>query len=95
MFYILSLSNITSSWQIRSLTFVLFKVKSILLVSNNLLHVDDAAVFELPQDLDLSDGRDGESLLLVVQAHFLQSHKFSCQTKTEFMGRVQKTIHYL
>lgn len=48
------------------LTFVLFKVKRILLVGDDLLHVDNTAVFELPQYLDLSNGCDGETLLFIV-----------------------------
>lgn len=48
-------------------------------VRDDLLHVDDAAVDELPQDFDLPDGRDGESFLLIVQAHLLQSHQLTCQ----------------
>lgn len=48
------------------LTFVLFKVKCVLLVGDDFLHVDNTAVFELPQDLNLSDGCDWESLLFIV-----------------------------
>lgn len=58
-------------------TFILFKVERILLVSDDFLHVDNTAVFELTQDLDLSDGCDGEALLLIVQTHFFQSHQFT------------------
>ena len=56
-------------------TFVLLEVECILLVSDNLLHVDHTAMVQLPQDLDLSDGRDGEALLLIIQAHFLQGNQ--------------------
>lgn len=62
--------------QVKS-TFVLLEVKCILLVSDNLLHVDHTSVFELPQDLDLSDGCDGETLLFIVQTYFLQSDQFT------------------
>ena len=56
-------------------TFVLLEVERILLVSDDLFHVDHTAMVQLPQDLDLSDGRDGEALLLIVQAHFLQGNQ--------------------
>lgn len=78
---LLLFSLITQPWHIipNPPTFVLFKVESILLVSDNLLHVDNTAVFELPQDLDLSNGCDWETLLFIVQTHFLQSHQFTFQ----------------
>lgn len=60
------------------LTFVLFKIKSILLVGDNLFHVDHTTVFKLPKDLDLSYGCDGKTFLFVVQTYFLQSNQFSC-----------------
>ncbi len=63
------------------LTFVLFKVERILFVCDDFLHVDNTAVFELTQNLDLSYGRDGETLLLIVQTHFLQSHQFTWEVK--------------
>ena len=56
-------------------TFVLLEVERILLVSDDLLHVDHTAMVQLPQDLDLSDGRDGKALLFIVQAHFLQGNQ--------------------
>lgn len=62
-------------------TFVLLEIQCILLVCDDLLHVDHAAVDELPQDFDLADGRDGESFLLVVQAHLLQSHQLPCRSQ--------------
>ena len=75
--------NVTQLWHKISdyFTFVLLEVKCILLVSDNLLHVDHTSVFELPQDLDLSDGCDGEALLFIVQTYFLQSDQFTCHVK--------------
>lgn len=76
MFYF---PHFAQSWQIisNSSTFVLFKVQRILFIRDNLFHVDDAAVLELSQDLDLSNGCDGETFLFIVQTHFLQSHQLS------------------
>lgn len=48
------------------LTFVLFKIKCILLVSDNLFHVDHTTVLELPKDLYLSYGCDWKTFLFVV-----------------------------
>lgn len=47
-------------------TFVLFEVESVLFVSDDFFHVNNAAVVELSQDLDLSDGSDGETFLLII-----------------------------
>lgn len=69
----------TETTSAASCTFVLLEIQCILFVCDNLLHVDHAAVDELPQDFDLADGRDGESFLLIVQAHLLQSHQLTCR----------------
>lgn len=62
------------AWEGRRRTFIVLKVQRVLFVCDNLLHVDDALVVELSQDLDLPDGGDGEALLLVVQSDLLQRH---------------------
>ena len=54
------------------LTFVLLEVQRVGLVGDHLLQVDDVLVAQLPQDLDLPDGRDGEAFPLVVRPHHLQ-----------------------
>jgi len=64
-------------------TFVILEIQSILLVRDDLLHVYDALVVELPQNLNLSDGGDREALLFVVQTNFLQSHHFSYETEEQ------------
>ena len=43
-----------------------------LLVRHDLLETDDVLVTQLTQDLDFSDGRDGEPLLLVLQPDLLE-----------------------
>ena len=62
-------------------TFVVLEVQSVLFVRDDLLHVDNALVVELSEDLDLPDGGDREALLLVVQANLLQSHHLSWRTR--------------
>ena len=52
--------------------FLFAKVFCVLLVSHDLLQIDDVFVFELSQNLDLSHSCDGESLLLVFQTNLLQ-----------------------
>lgn len=47
-------------------TFIILEVQSILFISHDLLHIDDALVVELPKDFDLPDSRDGKALFLVV-----------------------------
>lgn len=47
-------------------TFVILEIQSILLIRDDLLHIDDALVVELPKDLDLPDSGDGKALFLVV-----------------------------
>ena len=47
---------------------VLAEVHRLLLVRHDLPQLDDVLVLELPQDLDLPDRSDGETLLLVLQA---------------------------
>lgn len=58
-------------------TFIILEIESVFLVRDNLLHVYDALVVELSQNLNLSDGCDWEALLFIVQPNFLQSHHFS------------------
>lgn len=67
-------------------TFVLLEVQCVLFVCDDLLHVDHAAVVELAEDLDLSDGRDGEALLLIVQTHLLQSHQLTLEGRWNNMN---------
>jgi hypothetical protein len=56
---------------------VLSKIDGVLLVRHYLPQVDDVLVVELSQDLYLSDGGDGEALLLVLESHLLQGHQLA------------------
>lgn len=62
-----------SDWK-NVVTFIILEVQSILLVSDNLLHVYDALVIELSQNFNFSNGCDWEALFFIVQSNFLQSH---------------------
>ena len=53
---------------------VLSEIKRVLLVRHNLFQVDDVAMVELAQDLDLAYGRDRKSLLLVLETYLLQRY---------------------
>lgn len=52
-------------------TFIVFEVESILLICDDLLHVDDALVVQLSQYFNLSDGSNREALFFIVQSDFL------------------------
>lgn len=56
-------------------TFVFLEVQCILLVGDDLLQVDNVGVVQLPEDLDFPYSCDGKTLLLIFQAHLLQSHQ--------------------
>lgn len=58
-------------------TFIILEIQSVFLVRDDLLHVYDALVVELSQNLNLSDGCDWEALFLIVQSDLFQSHHFS------------------
>ena len=51
---------------------VFAELESVLLVGDNLDHVDNVGMLQLSQDLDLADGRDRETFFLVLQLHALQ-----------------------
>ena len=56
----------------QSLTSVFAEVNCVLLVRDDLFQVDDGWVVQLTENLDLSDGGDRESLLLILETNFLQ-----------------------
>ena len=60
-----------------------------LLVRHDLLETDDVLVTQLTQDLDFSDGRDGETLLLVLQPDLLERVLLLVQRLGNSLWRLQ------
>ena len=63
------------------LTLALSEVHRVDLIADDLFQVHNVLVIQLPQNLDLSDGSDGEPLLLllIVRSHHLQRHQVTGQ----------------
>ena len=49
------------------------EVHSVLFIRDDFFEAYDVLMLKLPQDLDLTDGRDGKTFLLVLQPDFLNT----------------------
>lgn len=56
-------------------TFVLAEIKSILLVCHYFIKLYDVMMVQLSQDLDFSNGSDGESFFFVFKSNLLQRNE--------------------
>ena len=63
---------------------VFAEVNGILLVRTDLHELHHVVVVELAEDLDFTDGRDGEAFFLILQTHFFQSHECTWNNSSRY-----------